>query len=427
MADWSTDPAHALALDAEDSLADFRSEFELPPPPDGADQSIYFVGNSLGPLPTLAREHVLGELDRWATLGVAGHFTGETAWADFHRLLNEPMARIVGGLPDEVVVMNALTVNLHFLLATFYRPTATRHKILVEHHAFPSDHFAVESQIRWHGLDPADSMVLVAPRAGEETLRLEDIIAVIDQLGDELALVLLPGVQYYTGQIMPMQRTVTAAHAVGATVGFDLAHAVGNIELRLHDWGADFATWCSYKYLNASPGGASGIFVHERHLADQDLPKLLGWWGTRRETRFEMENHFDPPFTADSWQVSNGAILPMAALRASLELFDKAGGMAELRKKSRRQTAYLQYLIDELLPGRVESITPRDPEMRGCQLSLRVVAEGVNGQAVYDRIEAAGVHCDWRYPDVIRVAPTPLFNTFAEIRRFVDLLDQALS
>lgn len=427
MADWSTDPAHALTLDADDELAHFRDEFEFPPPPHGAAASIYFVGNSLGPMPRTARQYVNDELDRWSQLGVAGHFTGEASWADYHRLLTEPMARIVGGHADEVVVMNALTVNLHLLLASFYRPTETRHKILIEQHAFPSDHFAVESQIRWHGLDPNESLVLIAPRAGEESLRLEDLQAVIEQVGDELALVLLPGVQYYTGQIMPMQRVVTAAHAVGATVGFDLAHAVGNVELHLHDWGADFATWCSYKYLNASPGGASGIFVHERHLTDQDLPKLLGWWGTKRETRFEMANEFDPPPTVESWQVSNGAILSMAALRASLEMFDKAGGVVTLRKKSRKQTAYLLYLIDEILPGRVESITPRDPEMRGCQLSLRVIAEGLDGKAVYDQIEADGVMCDWRFPDVIRVAPAPLFNTYAEIRKLVDLLDKATS
>lgn len=425
MTEWSTDPALAASLDAADPLGAFRERFELPSPHTGSSESIYFVGNSLGPLPKKARSYLDTELDRWATLGVAGHFTGELSWADYHALLTEPMARIVGAQPNEVTVMNALTVNLHLLLISFYRPTPERHKILIEDHAFPSDHFAVESQIRLHGFDPAQSLITVAPRDGEELLRTEDILAAILEHGDELATVLLPGVQYYTGQVMPIDEVVAAGHGVGATVGIDLAHAVGNVELSLHNSNVDFATWCSYKYMNSSPGGVSGIFVHERHVADQSLPKLLGWWGTRRDTRFEMVNEFEAIPTVDSWQISNGAVLSMAVLRASLEIFDEAGGVAALRKKSEQQTAYLLFLLDELLPGRVESITPRDPALRGCQLSLRVSAPEIEGQAVFDAIEAAGVFCDWRHPDVIRVAPTPLYNTFTEIRRFVDILDAA--
>ncbi len=427
MSEWSTDPAQAAELDAADPLAEMRNRFELPPPPEGAADSIYFVGNSLGPMPKKARDYVVGELDRWSTLGVKGHFAGDPGWADYHRTVEDSMARVVGAQPNEVTVMNALSVNLHLLLVSFYRPTPDRHKILIEEHAFPSDHFAVESQIRQRGFDPATSLVTVSPRDGEELLHPEDIIHTIESCGDELATVLLPGVQYYTGQVLPMADIAAAGHRVGATVGIDLAHAVGNIELSMHDDDVDFATWCSYKYLNASPGGVSGIYVHERHVNDQSLPKFLGWWGTRRDTRFEMVNEFDPIPTAESWQISNGTALTNAAMRASLEIVDEAGGIAAMRAKSEKQTAYLLYLLDELLPGVVGTLTPRDPAQRGCQLSLEILPDDIDGKAVFDAIEAAGVFCDWRYPNVIRVAPAPLFNTFGEIRRFVDILFGALA
>ena len=427
MTDWSTDPAFAAELDAADEFATFRDRFELPPPPPGADESIYFVGNSLGPMPKKAREYVNLELDRWATLGVKGHFQGEPGWATYADHVNESMCRIVGALPHEVAVMNTLTVNLHMLLVSFYQPTPQRHKILVEEHAFPSDHFAVESQIRLHGRDPADSMVTVKPRDGGELFHVDDIVAAIEEHGESLATILLPGVQYYTGQVMPIAAVVEAGHRVGAKVGIDLAHSAGNTPLTMHDWDVDFASWCSYKYMNSSPGGVSGIYVHERHVDDQNLPKLLGWWGNRMETRFAMENVFDPIPTADSWAVSNGIALPMAALRASLEVFDEAGGVGALRKKSEKQTAYLLYLLDEFLADTVVSITPRDPDQRGCQLSLEIVPDDVDGQAVFDAIEAAGVFCDWRFPNVIRVAPTPLFNTYNDIRRFVDILAIAIA
>ena len=427
MTAWSTDPGLAAELDAADELAYLRERFELPPPPEGATDSIYFVGNSLGPMPKNAREYVNHELDRWSTIGVKGHFQGDPGWADFHRKVEGSMARVVGAQTNEITVMNSLTVNLHLLLISFYRPTPQRHKILIEEHAFPSDHFAVESQIRQRGFDPAESLVLVSPRPGEQILHTEDIVAAIETHGEELATVLLPGVQYYTGQVLPIAAIAEAGHRVGATVGIDLAHAVGNIELSLHDDDVDFATWCSYKYLNASPGGVSGVYVHERHVNDQSLPKLLGWWGTRRDTRFQMANEFDAIPTAESWQISNGTALPMAALRASLEVVDEAGGMSALRAKSLRLTGYLQYLLDELLPDDVASITPRDPDERGCQLSLEIVPDDIDGQAVFDQIEAAGVFCDWRYPNVIRVAPAPMFNTFSEVRRFVDLLVAAIA
>lgn len=415
----------AAALDAADPLAPFRDEFHLPVGRDGAPQ-IYLAGNSLGAVPRSASDYVNAELERWARLGVAGHFSGELAWEPYHELLADPLGRLVGGRPHEVVAMNSLTVNLHLLMVSFYEPTATRHEILIEEHAFPSDHFAVESQIRQRGRDPAESLLLARPRPGEETLRREDLLALIAEAGAELALVMLPGVQYYTGQVLPLAEIATAAHEVGARVGFDLAHAAGNVPLALHDWNVDFAVWCSYKYLNAGPGAVGGAFVHERHVADRSLPKLLGWWGQRKAIRFEMGTVFEPIPTVESWQLSNPSILTMAALRASLDVFDRAGGMAPLRAKSEQQFRYLDFLLGEVIGDRAESITPVAPAERGCQCSLRIRAPGVDGRAVYEALQDADVACDWRHPDVIRVAPVPLYNSFGDIRRFVDILDGAL-
>lgn len=422
---FGTDAETALALDADDPLAGFADEFHLPRGRDGSPQ-IYLAGNSLGAAPRAAADHVNAELERWARLGVAGHFTGESAWEPYHRLLAPPLARLVGGAPQEVVAMNSLTVNLHLLMVSFYGPAGARHKILIEDHAFPSDHFAVESQIRRRGGDPAESLVLARPRRGEETLRCEDLLDLIVEVGAELALVLLPGVQYYTGQVLPMAEICAAAHEVGARVGLDLAHAVGNVPLSLHDWNVDFAVWCGYKYLNGGPGGVGGAFVHERHIADASLPKLLGWWGQRRDIRFEMGTVFEPILTVESWQLSNPSILTMAALRASLDIFDRAGGMGPLRAKAERQFAYLDFLLTEIAGDRVESITPVAPAERGCQHSLRIRAPGVAGRAVHEALQDAGVACDWRHPDVIRVAPVPLYNSFSDIRRFVNILDGAL-
>lgn len=405
----------AAELDAADPLASLRDEFELP-------KGIYLVGNSLGALPRSARDYVDAELDRWSTLGVEGHFTGKLAWKDYHCLVSDQLACIVGGHADEVVAMNALTVNLHLLMVSFYRPTPQRHKILIEAHAFPSDHFAAESQIRQRGFDPAESLVLLTPRDGEETLRTDDILAAIATHGDELALVLLPGVQYYTGQVLPMASITQAGHDVGAMVGFDLAHAVGNIELDLHDWDVDFAAWCTYKYLNAGPGGVAGAFVHRRHVNDQTLPKLLGWWGTNPATRFKMATEFDAIATAESWQLSNAAILPMAALRASLDIIDRAGGIAAMRHKSEQQIAFFDRRLDETLSGRIVNLTPRPMAERGCQYALQVT--NGNGRHVFEQLEEARVLCDWREPDVIRAAPVPLYNSFADIDRFVDILDE---
>ncbi len=420
---WTADADEAERLDAADPLKHLRSRFLIPPGPNGNEQ-IYLVGNSLGLPTTSTKDYVDTELDRWATLGVAGHFTGELAWAPYHQLLTDQMAMIVGGRSEEVVVMNSLTVNLHLLMVSFYRPTTRRHKILIEAHAFPSDHFAAESQIRQRGFDPETSLITVEPRPGEETLRSDDLLATIAEHGDSLALILLPGVQYYTGQVLPMAEIVTAGHAVGASVGFDLAHAVGNVELDLHDWGVDFAAWCSYKYLNAGPGGVAGAFVHRRHVADDSLPKFLGWWGTDPSTRFEMATRFEPIPTVESWQLSNAPILSMAALRASLDVFGEAGGMPALRAKSERQIEFLDRRLAESLAGRVENITPSAMAERGCQFALRVIGgEGrPTGKEVFEALEQARVLCDWREPDVIRVAPVPLYNSFTDIDRFVDIL-----
>jgi kynureninase len=411
-----TTAAHPTAaeLDRGDPLSRFRNEFELP-------SGIYLVGNSLGVLPRTARRYVNDELDRWGSLGVEGHFTGKLAWKDYHELLTGQLARLVGARPVEVVAMNSLTVNLHLLMVSFYRPTARRHKILIERNAFPSDHFAAESQIRQRGFDPARSLVLVEPRPGEVTIRTQDILDTIAAHGDELALVLLPGVHYYTGQVLAMAEITEAGHAVGAAVGFDLAHAAGNVELDLHDWGVDFAAWCTYKYLNSGPGGVGAAYVHERHVADRSLPKFLGWWGTDPATRFEMTTEFDPIPTVESWQLSNAPILAMAALRASLDVFDAAGGMRALRTKSERQIEFLDHRLARTLGGRVECVTPRPLAERGCQFALRVTAG--DGPRVYRELGEAGVLCDWREPDVIRVAPVPLYNSFDDIDRFVDILD----
>ncbi|MCP3857005.1 MAG: kynureninase [Actinomycetia bacterium] len=420
---FTADANCAARLDADDPVAPFRDEFCFPAGPDG-EPEIYLVGNSLGLATTRTRTYVDAELDAWATKGVRGHFQGDHPWTLYHELLTGPMAELVGGRPEEVVVMNSLTVNLHLLLVSFYRPSAHRHKILIEEHAFPSDHFVVESQLRHHGFDPADSMVVVGPRPGAELIEHDDLLAAIDEHGEELAVVLLPGVQYYTGQVFDMSDLVRATHACGARVGFDLAHAVGNIPLELHDWNVDFAAWCTYKYLNSGPGSTGAAFVHENHLGDRELPRFEGWWGTNKERRFEMATTFDPIPTVEAWQLSNAPILSMAPVRASLDLFRAAGGIGVLRNKSEAQLAWFDFLLDNRFAGRVESITPRAMHQRGCQFALRVTTPGIEGRDVFESLEAAGVACDWRYPDVIRVAPVPLYNSFTDIWRFTEILDE---
>ena len=405
----------AAALDAADPLAPFRQEFHIPPGPDG-QPCAYFCGNSLGLMPVAARAAVEQEFADWQRLGVEGHFHGTSPWLHYHEALAAPTARLVGARPLEVVVMNNLTVNLHLLLVSFYRPTATRFVILMEGGAFPSDQYALESQARLHGLDPAAAIVELVPRMGEHTLRTADILAKIAELGDTLAVVLLGGVNYYTGQAFDMAAITRAGHATGATVGFDLAHAAGNLVLHLHDWDVDFACWCSYKYLNSGPGGTSGVFVHERYAHRPELLRLAGWWGHDPADRFQMKKGFRPMPGAAGWQLSNAQIFPMAIHRASLAIVDRAGGMAALRRKSEQLTARLEAHLRGLgLPtATLEIITPADPAQRGCQLSVLVHERG---RELFDHLAARGVLADWREPNVIRLAPVPLYNSFADVDR----------
>ena len=419
---YRDDLRFAQELDAHDPLASYRDRFHIPKQPDGRDL-LYFCGNSLGLQPRTARAYVDQELEDWARLGVDGHFDARHPWLPYHEFLAEPTARLVGAKPEEVVVMNTLTVNLHLMLVSFYRPTAERCKILVEGRAFPSDQYALKSQIAFHGFDPETAFLEMHPRAGESYIRTEDLVARLEEEGEQIALVLLGGVNYYTGQAFDMATITEAAHAQGCVVGYDLAHAVGNLELRLHDWQVDFAVWCSYKYLNGGPGCLAGCFVHERHARRSDLPRFAGWWGQNKRTRFQMGPDFDPIPGAEGWQISNPPILPMAALRASLEIFDEVG-MPALRRKSERLTGYLEFLLGGFADQGVSILTPSDPNQRGCQLSVRVAE---NGRAVFQRLRPRGVVCDWREPDVIRVAPVPLYNRFEDVFRFAQVLREAMA
>ncbi|KAA9331689.1 kynureninase [Hymenobacter busanensis] len=404
----------ARQLDAQDPLRAFRSQFLIPKGPDG-QPCTYVCGNSLGLQPTSARAAVEAEFAAWEEHGVEGHFRG-TAWMHYHDTLTEATARLVGAKPVEVVVMNSLSVNLHLLLISFYRPTATRYKLLMEGGAFPSDQYAAASQAKLHGLNPDEAVVELVPRPGEHTLRTEDIEAKIQELGDSLALVMLGGVNYYTGQAFDMAAVTRAGHAVGATVGFDLAHAAGNLLLHLHDWDVDFACWCTYKYLNSGPGGTSGVFVHERFANRPDLPRLAGWWGHDPSDRFQMKKEFRPMPGAAGWQLSNAQVFPMAIHKASLAIFDEAGGMPALRQKSEQLTGYLEWLLRELnLPAdELEIITPADPAQRGCQLSLLLRRRG---RALFEHFAARGIMADWREPNVIRLSPVPLYNSFEDVWR----------
>ena len=407
----------ALALDAADPLRPFRNEFLVPRHRE-RDQ-VYFVGNSLGLQPRGARAHVLEVLDKWAGEAVEGHFSGPTGWMNYHGLVREPLARLVGAQPGEVVAMNTLTVNLHLMMASFYRPTRERPAILIEAGAFPSDRHAVESQIRLHGYDPATDLIEVQPDEAAGTLSMDAIAAAIEQHGPRLALVLWPGVQYRTGQAFDLAAITRLAHAQGAVAGLDLAHAVGNLPLSLHDDGADFAVWCHYKYVNAGPGAVAGCFVHERHGAS-NLPRLAGWWGHEVATRFRMAPEFVPSAGAEGWQLSNPPVLALAPLRASLEQFDRAGGMAVLRAKSEKLTGFLDSLVRRRLGDVLEIITPAEPARRGAQLSLRVAGGRERGRELFDYLRDTGILGDWREPDVIRISPAPLYNRYSDVLRFVE-------
>lgn len=411
---------YARSEDERDELRGFRSRFAIPKDANG-EPVVYFTGNSLGLMPLTVRDHIEQELADWERFAVEGHVQARNPWLPYHEFLTERLARVVGAMPIETVAMNSLTVNVHLLLVSFYRPTAERHKIIIEKGAFPSDRYAVVSQIRFHGFDPAESLIEIAPREGETTLRTEDIVEQIERHGASTALVMFGGVNYYTGQAFDMAAITAAAHKAGAVAGFDLAHAAGNLRLSLHDWDVDFAAWCSYKYLNAGPGAVAGAFVHERH-AKADLPRFAGWWGHDKTTRFLMGPDFEPLPGAEGWQISNPPILQMAALRASLAEFDEAG-MDRLRAKSERLTAYLEKLIGEIGDDRISIITPSDPQERGCQLSIRVRNAD---KSLFEAITAGGVVADWREPDVIRVAPAPLYNSFEDVFRFSSVLRDVL-
>jgi kynureninase len=417
---FSADEKFALQLDADDPLRSFREKFHLPLGKD-SKPLIYLAGNSLGLMPKSAKEIVEQELDDWAQLAVDAHLGAKTPWYSYHETLREPAARLIGAQPNEVICMNSLTVNLHLMMATFYRPTKSRFKILMEEPAFPSDTYAIKTQIVHHGLDPKEALVLARPGDGELTVRPEDIDAVLEKHGDEIALVLFAGVNFFTGQLFDIARIAAAAQKRGCVVGIDLAHAIGNVPLTLHDWNVDFAVWCSYKYLNAGPGAVAGAFVHERHATNTKLPRLAGWFGNDPATRFRLhlEPEFIPVASADAWQISNPPIFSMAPLRASLSIFDEAGGMEALRAKSIKLTGHLQFLIESAKHSTLKVITPREPNERGCQLSILVHERP---KELFKKLEAAGVKCDFREPNVIRVAPTPLYNTFHEMWRFANIL-----
>jgi kynureninase len=411
----------AKQQDKEDNLKDFRAQFHMPQH-EGKD-CVYFTGNSLGLQPKTTAAAIQQELDDWAKYGVEGHFLAKNRWVDYHELLTEKSARLVGGMNEEVIIMNQLTSNLHFLLVSFYRPTKERYKVICEAKAFPSDQYALESHVKFHGYDPAKGMIEMQPREGEHNLRTEDILDVIEKNKNELALVMIGGVNYLTGQVFEMKKITRAAHAAGAVCGWDLAHAAGNLKLELHNWEVDFACWCSYKYLNSGPGSVGGAFVHQKHLNNLDLPMFAGWWGHDKDERFKMERIFRPMPTAERWQVSNAPVLSMAAYKASIDIFDDAG-MAALTEKSHLLTSYLEFVLEEInktqdAAKKFEIITPT--EGRGCQLS--VIAHG-RGKELFQKLTENGVISDWREPNVIRMAPVPLYNSFEDVYRFGEILKQ---
>lgn len=420
MTTYRTDPAFAHEMDSADTLSKWRGQFHIPKH-NGKD-CVYLCGNSLGLQPKAVEPALMQELKDWQNLGVEGHFHAKHPWMPYHEFLTAQLAGLVGAKPIEVVAMNSLTVNLHLMMVSFYRPIQTRHKIVIEGQAFPSDQYAVASQIRFHGFDPKTSLMELKPRAGELTIRTGDIEALIEKEGDSIALILLGGVNYYTGQLFDMERITKAGHKKGCIVGFDLAHAAGNVPLHLHDWGVDFACWCSYKYLNSGPGSLAGCFVHERH-AKADLPRFAGWWGHDKATRFKMGPEFHVTQGAEGWQLSNPPILSLAAVKASADIFHEVG-MEALRAKSFKLTGYMEFLLDNLKSDAFTILTPKNPAERGCQISILMKK---NGRGVFDKLTEAGIVCDWREPDCIRVAPVPLYNTFADVYRFVSVFAENLA
>ncbi len=415
---------YARYLDENDSLKHFRDKFYIPMV--NGKESIYFTGNSLGLQPKTTQDYVLNELEDWANFGVEGHFHARHPWVSYHELFPELLSEIVGAMPEELVAMNQLTVNLHLLMTSFYRPTKERYKIICEAKAFPSDQYAFQSQVKLHGFTPEAAIIEVAPREGSQVIDNNDILAAIKKHSNETALVLFGGVNYYNGQVFDMQAICRAAHEAGAYCGFDLAHAAGNIELELHDWNVDFACWCSYKYLNSGPGGVAGAFIHQRHIADKTIPRLAGWWGHDKENRFKMEKEFVPIPTAEGWQLSNAPVLSMAAHKASLDIFKEAG-MRNLIKKGKELSGYLLYIlkdINSLFSEKIiEVITPNEENQRGCQVSMLMHKDG---RKIFDSLIQQGVIADWREPNVIRVAPVPLYNRFEDIYLFGEIIRNTL-
>lgn len=408
--------AYAQDQDKEDTLFQYRSRFHFPQH-EGRDV-VYLCGNSLGLQPKSVEFLMQKELQDWAKYGVEGHFQAANPWFSYHHLFSERLGRIVGAEKDEVVATNTLTVNLHLLMVSFYRPKGKRYKIMMEAGAFPSDQYAIETQVKMYGYDPADAIIEIAPKPGKHTLEEEDIIKAIEEAGDSLAVVMFGGVNYYTGQFFDLEKITAAAHKVGAQAGYDLAHAVGNIPLQLHDWNVDFACWCSYKYLNSGPGGVGGIFVHKKHYSDPEVFRLAGWWGNDEKDRFKMKKGFIPQNNAGSWQMSNAPVFNMVAHNAALDIHD-AAGMQALREKSLRLTGYLEFLLKQIKHLSFEIITPTEPERRGCQLSLLF---DDRGREVFDALTRQGVVADWREPNVIRIAPVPLYNTYEDAYRFYEIL-----
>ena len=421
MLTYNTTLSFAKLEDELDQLSGYRDKFHIPKDKNG-NELIYLCGNSLGLQPKTTKAYLEQELLDWANLGVEGHTHAKNPWLNYHELLTPNMAKLVGAKPIEVIVMNTLTANLHFMMVSFYKPTKSRYKILIEGDAFPSDKYAVESQLRHHGFDDKDGLVLWSSREGEELARIEDLEAILKASGDEIALIMLGGVNYYTGQYFDLKKITELGHKYGCMVGFDCAHGAGNVSLELHKSGADFAIWCTYKYLNSGPGSLAGCFVHERHAFKKDLNRFTGWWSHNKQTRFNMRDEFDVLPGAEGWQMSNPPILSMAAIKASLDMFDEVG-LEKLIKKSKKLTGYLEFLINELKDQRIKIITPKNPNERGCQLSIQVKN---SDRSLHDKLTKSGVICDWREPDVIRVAPVPLYNSYQDVYHMVDKLKNIL-
>jgi len=422
---WKNTLDFAIKQDELDPLKSYRKQFHFPSFHEG--KMIYYTGNSLGLQPISTKKYIDQELNDWAKWGVEGHFHAQRPWMPYHEFITEKAAKIVGGKNNEVVVTHSLTTNLHLLMVSFYRPTKTRFKILCEKKAFPSDQYALQSQAKFHGYQPEEAIVEIGPRDGEYTIREEDVLAKIEELGESLAMIMIGGVNYFTGQVFPMKEITAAGHKVGATVGFDLAHGAGNIPVSLHDWNVDFAAWCGYKYLNSGPGGSSGLFIHERHVKNKDLIRFAGWWGHDKNDRFLMPDKFNPIPTAEAWQLSNAPVLSMAAHLASLDIFDEVG-MDALREKSIQLTNYQEFIINDINERNshinLEIITPKDTSKRGCQLSI--VAHG-QGKSLFEKLSANGVVADWREPNVIRIAPVPLYNSFEDAFDFGKIIEAAIN